>query len=623
MITGMDINRSINRSYAGGNGSGVLQEAGYESFKVELTADYLNEICGLISQITGNSEQQFLEIGSKLQSFLSRSKLLTESSASVASSISGEILQNGINELNWLIKQFSNKLDDSSRAIKKDKEELLTILTDVMSIFEGLEGFRKIVKHLRMLGISTKIESARLGDEDKGFNTLADHVEKLSNIISDKVGLILTKATFLQTEINTTTKKLENLEKDQEKQSKQILGSTGSTLSRFEAKYNESSLMAENISKSVINVTKNISGIVTSIQFHDITRQQMEHVNEALVEASEKAVANLTNQDKESYQDNVEFIHDICELQSIQFNNSINEFVDAVIKIIDGLKGVGEHISGIFSDAVCLLSRGDSADSTSLGTVKTELMSVLAGLNKNEEIGAELANSVKEVIEIVEDLAKFVSEIEEIGTEIEIIALNARIKAAHTGLNGLALGVLAEEIQKLSIDAKVETVTVAKILYDIAEISKKLKLGVEITAVDEEEKEEDITHHKIIDLITSIMTMETETKTSIEKIGAEVNKLKEDINTATDEIKIHHQNKLLANKIIDSLKFISTALVGLYEINSNRSQNVAKLMSKYTMDSERRIHDSFTNSGMVDSGEEQAEEKVFSEDDLGDNVDLF
>ena len=42
-------------------------------------------------------------------------------------------------------------------------------------------AFAKIVKYLSMLGISTRIESARLGGDGRGFSTLADDVEKLAH----------------------------------------------------------------------------------------------------------------------------------------------------------------------------------------------------------------------------------------------------------------------------------------------------------------------------------------------------------------------------------------------------------------------------------------------------------
>lgn len=613
------------RNKTGAN-SGHPGEDGFlsESFQIENIVAYLNDIGNQIKHITGNSEQQFLEIGSKLQIFLTRSRAITLASSDAASSITGAILKNGITEINWLLKQFSQSLSSSSEVIKKDKSELMNILSNVSLILDGLEGFRKIVKHLRMLGISTKIESARLGDDDKGFNTLADHVEKLSHMINEKAAIISFKSSSLLLEINKTTKELDRLEKDQKNQSNLILNSTDTTLAQLEGKYNESSIRVENISKNSVNVSKNIGTIVTAIQFHDITRQQMEHVFEALDEMAGKAENDVISRpDEFKTSETFALVHDVCELQTKQFNNSINEFVDAVENIINHLKGVEDNVSEIFSETLNLLSQDDSSKGNTLNSVKEELSVILSGLNKNEEISIELSKSIKDVIEIVEDLAKYVLEIEEIGTEIEIIALNARIKAAHTGLNGLALGVLAEEIQKLSIDAKAETISITKILQNIGDVSKVLKLSIESSALDSENQRTSSTNEKIISLINSIIELEKETKSTIGKIRSDVNSLKEDINTTTGEIKIHHQHKAIAEQIIDRLHFITSGLKNRLDISSNRSQNVSKLLAKYTMDSERKIHNQFSEKEIQNESAEAFGLTDGSEDDFGDNVDLF
>ena len=305
----------------------------------------------------------------------------------------------------------------------------------------------------------------------------------------------------------------------------------------------------------------------------------MEHVNEALKEAAEKAgEINLAAPD--SSLDNIEFIHDICELQGRQLSSSINEFVDAVNNIVGNLKGVESFVSEIYSDTAGLITQGDSKDGNLLGKVKEELLSILQGLNKNEEISTELASSIKDVIDIVEDLAKFVSEIEEIGTEIEIIALNARIKAAHTGLNGLALGVLAEEIQKLSIDAKQQTVGITKVLNDIGKISQKLRQNNELSAEENKTEDASVTNKKIIDLINSTLGLESETKNEIDKIRADVNNLKEDISVTVDEIIIHHENKQVSDGIIETLNFIIRSLQEKFEFSSDRSQKRSRSYGK-------------------------------------------
>ncbi|TVM28184.1 methyl-accepting chemotaxis protein, partial [Oceanidesulfovibrio marinus] len=69
----------------------------------------------------------------------------------------------------------------------------------------------------------------------------------------------------------------------------------------------------------------------------------------------------------------------------------------------------------------------------------------------------------------------FLEDIEEVGSEIELISLNASVKAAHTGEKGKALGVLASSIQQLSQQAGGRTESVKDIRGSIGEASNHLK----------------------------------------------------------------------------------------------------------------------------------------------------
>ncbi|HIJ94803.1 MAG TPA: hypothetical protein HPP94_03485 [Desulfuromonadales bacterium] len=97
--------------------------------------------------------------------------------------------------------------------------EQVQVLLDMLS--EPLAGFQKMYKTLRMLGISTKIESARLGEMGSGFVNLALDFEKLSHQVNERC-----------TQFGTTV----------------------STISA--------------------GVTSSISEVVSSQQMHDMTRQQ-------------------------------------------------------------------------------------------------------------------------------------------------------------------------------------------------------------------------------------------------------------------------------------------------------------------------------------------------------------
>ena len=100
---------------------------------------------------------------------------------------------------------------------------------------------------------------------------------------------------------------------------------------------------------------------------------------------------------------------------------------------------------------------------------------VLEAMNLFAGKSAEVADLIGSVAGTVAEMTEFVSSIEEVGAEIELIALNASIKAAHTGEEGKALGVLAQAIQRLSVEARDRTSAVSEVLRSISDASAALE----------------------------------------------------------------------------------------------------------------------------------------------------
>jgi len=582
----------------------------------------VNTICGQLDMVSGNSEQEFLEIGGRLQKYLKSSRNLTEASSSATSYLSGSVLSSSISELKYLLENFSLYFSGSAKEIKNDKEELLNIFNKLSVIVDELSGFKKIVKHLRMLGISTKIESSRLGTDDKGFNTLADNVDRLSVQISDKAVLISNKALFLLREIGKTTTDLEKLEKEQRNQSEIVLNNATLSLEAFEKKANEYHNRTERITLSSQAISSDISEIVTSIQFHDITRQQMEHSKEALEDIVERLKEKDGQFESEELNDELGLIHDIFELQSIQLTSSNNEFESAVLNIISKLKDVENNIGQILAESIDIIGGGKVKESGTLMEIRKELATISTGLKKNREIAGQLAESIKAVVKVVDDLTGSIIEIEDIGSEIEIIALNAIIKAAHAGSNGSALGVLAESIKKLSIDAKNQTGSTAEMLNGISEVSKKLKMNLE-TSSDSEVQKMVSTSVEINGLVDTMMEIELRAAQQVDTLINDVSNLKKEIGRTAESITIHNKVSQSVDQVVNGIRRMSFNIQSKAKLNSNRKENTKKLLSKYTMHSERNIHALYSESRNNPGIKTVPKSLSKKDDDLGDNVELF
>jgi methyl-accepting chemotaxis protein len=581
----------------------------------------LHILRGLINEFANNSEDNFLEVGKKLQKFSARSSEITKIASKAIDSGSDDILQKGINELNSFLENFREYLESSTEEIRTNISVLYKILPSIEAINKQRDGFDKIVKHLRMLGISTKIESARLGTEDQGFYALADTVNKLSGLINEKTVAIIGKSKYLIQELNSTITDLNTLEKNLNEQSNVILKNSKRSLDAFNNKYHERLLKTENISNASNEISQNINDIVMSIQFHDITRQRMEHAKNALAEIDSKT-KSIENINEEELKNLLGAVYDVCCLQGDQIKNSIEEFINAIVTIIDNLKGVGENTSRILKELSILLNEDDSSQNNSLQQVRRELSSISDGLIKNTNISIEFANSINSVISIVDDLSKYIVEIKDIGEEIEIIALNARIKAARTGSNGLALGVLSENIQRLSEEAKEQTSTTSQILDSISEQSANLKNGVESGCYKENNEHMITTAQKINELTLTLIDLENSAKKNMENMRTGIKVLQDEIRKTIDEITIPEYAKKTLKKLSSGLKNIAGELERNGKVDSNREINTKNLLSNYTMHTERKIHENFTGTSgdnfYKDSVKDQNSKNVF-----GNNVELF
>src|SRR6185369_16231021 len=88
-------------------------------------------------------------------------------------------------------------------------------------------------------------------------------------------------------------------------------------------------------------VSGNLSEVVTSMQSHDITRQQLEHIVEALERlAADLRVVGDAGQDEEQRRNLIIETGDVCELQSAQLRHASSEFYGAACSIVDNLRDV-------------------------------------------------------------------------------------------------------------------------------------------------------------------------------------------------------------------------------------------------------------------------------------------
>ncbi len=506
-----------------------------------------------------------------------------------------------------MIKRVSKHLSGSEQGLDETCRILKIILENLTNMEKPLAGFKSIVKHLKVLGISTKIESARLIGGDNGFLTLAHDVENLSEIIASKSVHILGKLSELEGLIDGMLSRVLLEEAQERLQTKEILDKILVDIGSLKAKSGSSEETMLRIKDRFTGMESGVGEIVASLQFHDITRQQMDHVREAVDEWREKlrGIAPDSNE-----QDSLPILADVCGVGTRQLSNSRDEFVAAVSGAMEHLNEIGGRLRNISEDIEGLMKVTDKGGTTFFSELEASVASIIDSLRDTGKAVEDLSAGIQSVAGTLHTLTAFVDEIEEIGTEIELIALNARIKAAHTGVEGAALGVLAEEVKNLSVHGRNQTVLISKGLQDIGALSVDLNIGTgytKDTAIQEtEEMVREMNH-----VLRSFEKSDLRVLDSLRQMDNMVASLVAGIEGVEANCTVHDRAAAVIDQCISGLRSVVSGCTNpSAALRTEEHKDYLKsLEHKYTMSKERDIHKGLHKSG--------------NHDGLGENVELF
>ncbi|WP_298432480.1 methyl-accepting chemotaxis protein [Geobacter sp.] len=581
-------------------------------------SDRLGALGERLVALNSSTEDEFLAIGARLHDFYARAGAVERMSQDVAGRIMGEDISRDMTALREILDRIAGYLAHAEQESEQSTATLTSILDLVSHVDEPLDGFKKIIKNLHMLSTAVKIESARLGEGAAGFNTLADDVERLSVSIREKSADILREKDSLAAMIEATLARVTALEAEQRSNARLILDRTRDSLATLTTIHDRCSGAAASVAACSAEIAASIATVVTSLQFHDITRQQIEHVKEALDDMRALLAASAVAPDRAAGE-----VADVCGLQEAQLDHAREELVAAVARVVENLRDIARKETRMSAETRVMAGSADQAGSSLFADMESGMVQVAEVLAGSARANRELAGAMAAVVASVGDIATFVTDIEEIGSEIELIALNSQVKAANTGEGGAALGVLAEAIQHLSVEARFRTGAVSEMLRKVTAVTESLcREGDRESHAIAEEIEGLVGELK--GLLGSVRGMNETLLELLGRMDGEVQGLSIDIEAATGGVSVHETTNRIVGEVLGELRELVREIrrVAPASASPEREARLRELAERYTMHSERTVHASVFG-GAAGGPQAFVPATVAGDDGLGDNVELF
>jgi len=251
----------------------------------------LRNILGLIPQIQkqmatviNHTETSAIEIGDKVRFIYEKAQGNLLESNEINKQFSGGTSE-GEDKLSLsgvitvalkLLQDMTEMLDENSKLNAHYSQSIQTILENTATINKITEDIQYISDQTNLLALNAAIEAARAGEHGRGFSVVAEEVRKLSdrtnqasNDITQIVGKVNDSVGAISKSLNENRVKTENKKDSVDRAVKSLLTTAKESTEVF-SKLVDSSVVS---SKSVAH---NIDHIILSLQFQDITKQEIE-----------------------------------------------------------------------------------------------------------------------------------------------------------------------------------------------------------------------------------------------------------------------------------------------------------------------------------------------------------
>ncbi|MCK4920663.1 MAG: hypothetical protein KAS71_06430 [Bacteroidales bacterium] len=378
------------------------------------------DIDSRISKLHTHSSEVFLHLNSYLKEYHKKSKIISENASGIFEAIAGDKESNLVTELDVLLGELDSYQNKTEKDNSKDAELLKSLLGKLDYTIVIVRNFKQDLLTLQYL-----ITNYKLAYKFQNTNKELDTTIKEWEILIYEIIFWMSKK---EIEIASLRKKIIEVKKITETGKEQssinidnLARSLKSTNSIVFKKNKESKHNFAILKEKIKSFSESIGNIITHLQYHDIIRQKIEHVQEShlnIIESlgteteSEKTSDNKKNTDL-NYQ-----IADIVGLQAAQLILVSKEYQNAIEVITSNFQKIASDINDISLISTNFLFEEQNSDVTLLKRIKDNLDEGILLLDNNVSgiISAELKNINKTIDTISTQMQeKSIKQFKEIG----------------------------------------------------------------------------------------------------------------------------------------------------------------------------------------------------------------
>ncbi|MEF8844914.1 MAG: hypothetical protein V5A59_05520 [Bacteroidales bacterium] len=581
-----------------------------ETYSIQEISDLFSEIDKKIVSLHQVSSEDFLRLNRDFKKFHKQANQISENASYLFDYITGHENNELIKDIDKFYKRLKSQSELFNSHFELVSELINPLLSKLRQSFFPIKNFKQNLTSLKFL--ESNLELGATFSEEYS----SPYVQETCEALREEV-----------TQIEKLFARLKQLLKDKFLLSDQfnaekvdinkILDLLKKEIEVYSQHYQSAKQKLPEIKEKTDATSESINKIITSLQYQDIIKQKMEHIQRTHKELAGE-LEHFESEDKTTLNEKAKYfirLRDIAGLQAAQLMHTNKEYQTAIERISDKFLEIGENMT--------LVSK-QCADYTSFDSDKQKVFfnSLKNNLNKAEQqiqhfcrFNVNFRKNVDEIVELLNRILQRYSRIQPLMDDLEGKLKDPSWQHEEDEGNANIIRQMIQVFEDLKGNGKI----MAGLFEEYKKHREHLNREVIGSMSHAGETECEDFPEKISHYMNNLSEMESKIVGKLKENNELSDKVFKDVQHSVNQIQYYEYFEKEIEAIVDELNALNFNLKSNSEEDvASRKENLERLKQYYTMNTEFDIHEQVTDGGNVDMENGGGES-----DDEGGDLELF
>lgn len=387
-------------------------------------------------------EDAFLEIGGRLVEANNVLGSITASFGTLAERLEARDATNTFAASEALARRVLATIESTNLGTR----DLSPLIAAITLIHGPVADLSRAVRSIGLVAMSTCIAASHLTIRRDEFIAFTADIKNLSERASLTTNRFMAAYKRLVTTLKAAETKRIELEATENRAMHGLRERLETSLQAAVEYRRQASAACGEIGQLFGRVAASISSTVTALQIGDITRQRIEHIEEALALTLDPA--SILGEVRDG--NDTALVVAICRLQTVLATQATEDFQREIRVVVDSLQLLAANARDIVARGRQVHEETIKGSRATLSSLVDEVRRACALMQECEAERRELDQAASVVTASLDDLLRSIEAVQRIKGEMHILGINMSVKCAVLGAEGRDLNAIAYEVRELA-----------------------------------------------------------------------------------------------------------------------------------------------------------------------------